>query len=1609
MSFPISSLQRGTVSSRFRHHTLHRTRWPLRFPCSERLGPCRLLSDHARTQPDNHHSLIDLSDLLDFSELPSLSVDRPSTSHDQFVRHAMDSAQTKEKETLYKGQPQSSDTSSLFPTPSTEGDQPAVAPADLERFSHLIEALEEGVRRQGPIDWTLLERVPNKWRRYTSADVIRTLNIADRHQLQETADQMMGSQSQLVSKSDKLMDPSELPLDEISSVPLKGEEETDGPSVLNAPSSSPHEVRSSSPSSDTPPAIFDQVSDPQKPWLPLMLNLLEGSCRGKKRSTHPSSTAAQRRLFSTLYTNQSTSRLYTTTRSTKSQSTGLSGPIGKNSDNPEDSGSWLLYYPPELYQRAQPVLSPIEAIQIRKHKVLPMGTPLPPDHPMIVQTRGRVTVTVTPATVAETSDVPSISPWSGQPESLDDTATTKNDSEEALGTSPVGITTSEWGEELGKESTGPVNIPLQPGDLVELATVNTGTPRFGIILASTLPEAGSNQFQVLTSCQKILGIRATQVTFWIPGFAFSSEEVLEGCWAHYTHDHVMYRVPISEKERRLFQYSDRRTFSQEILRKRLSEDTQKYLRDNLTSDLNRALPQPENILPIIPVLRQVLRRWQSRIEGWQWKHYFQFEVAHQRMLNRVKRQSTQSKSSELPTSNPFNTSQTDVWCNAEWESRELVPISELAKTIFHRNSAREDNTPTKGGVQVRLKKLKSIGSASAATQRTTDQTSMTKDSPVSTVKVDQLYAVHRHMISHPFDYQPDPRGLAVTRQFYLRDPQERERLYTVQSWVRERSPELLSFIDKARQVLEWKSGSTSVTHNSSKGKKGKIKVEESQPANSKSLPKLVASSVDCPVSFDSSDAIILDLLRSYVVDHAPGSLSTVAFYDNLVPGVLKPLKRYPLINKDAVVAFLAEVGVWQSWENWHNLSRTLPLPGTGLFPKLEATHQRLVEDIQQTLKSIHSKKKTITQKKKSAVVREEPKSFSSPHTFYDRDLVESIRVDWNDQPVYTIDDVSAHEIDDGVSIERDPVTGEPTWLHIHIADPTSFVPPDHPLARYLNLRVSTTYFSEEAVAMLPGGIGETFLGLNNPHGIFSGPPPKGDTTQSTLALTFSARIGDQGEILEYTIRPTRLHHLHKLTYKEVDQSLATVGETEFVDLPPLNDPFALGNPVPCWHPGQNTTGLPDLLDHLSIKTPSVDPTGVMHDSAAMRDLRDILVLTRRRYHARVRDGAIHPTLPSAIARVGPSGGVLPESARPGLAPLLDPATKGGFMPSKAGEQHDPWICTIPEMMAESISRMLIAECMILGNHVAARFCQERQIPVVYRNQGKVSLERLEMVQRLASEVKALEAPEVPHSVLMGTGYLRGRTFTEIYGQVTDRALHQGGRLTLRDVDRIMPFFPAATLDTHVFGHAMLGLPRGYTRVTSPLRRYVDMVAHWQIKAYLLYGSVNKLPFTRAQLDQLLPEWLRTERTINLVSRVRQTMWLGRLLERWQAWHNEPHPKPIVLSNPKGQPYHARSPFIPDEHRGLLLQGQVVAHTNNPLYPVLVYLPSVGLTARVHPSDICRANPTPSRQGQVHTPWSIREKPLLAGDRVIVRLLELYPSVGTITAEILEVKQIFDEY
>lgn len=90
-----------------------------------------------------------------------------------------------------------------------------------------------------------------------------------------------------------------------------------------------------------------------------------------------------------------------------------------------------------------------------------------------------------------------------------------------------------------------------------------------------------------------------------------------------------------------------------------------------------------------------------------------------------------------------------------------------------------------------------------------------------------------------------------------------------------------------------------------------------------------------------------------------------------------------------------------------------------------------------------------------------------------------------------------------------------------------------------------------------------------------------------------------------------------------------------------------------------------------------------------------------------------------------------------------------------------------------------------------------------------------------------------------------------------------------------------TLDPGV--HWSLGIPEGegYCRVTSPLRRHSDMVAHWQIKHAMLNPDASPL---------FSPEWLQDYgRELSLREKLQKRahlshadFWALRFIQRWMA-------------------------------------------------------------------------------------------------------------------------------
>ncbi|WP_309742141.1 MULTISPECIES: ribonuclease R [unclassified Chamaesiphon] len=126
-----------------------------------------------------------------------------------------------------------------------------------------------------------------------------------------------------------------------------------------------------------------------------------------------------------------------------------------------------------------------------------------------------------------------------------------------------------------------------------------------------------------------------------------------------------------------------------------------------------------------------------------------------------------------------------------------------------------------------------------------------------------------------------------------------------------------------------------------------------------------------------------------------------------------------------------------------------------------------------------------------------------------------------------------------------------------------------------------------------------------------------------------------------------------------------------------------------------------------------------------------------------------------------------------------------------------------DLIEDNRARRLVAEMMILAGEVAAKYGQDNSIPLPYRGQPQPEL------------------PPEEELILIPVGPARSCA-----------------------IRRCMPRSEMATTPSR---HASLGL-NTYSQVTSPIRRYTDLLAHYQIKAHL---RGDELPFTVERLQEIM--------------------------------------------------------------------------------------------------------------------------------------------------------------
>lgn len=215
--------------------------------------------------------------------------------------------------------------------------------------------------------------------------------------------------------------------------------------------------------------------------------------------------------------------------------------------------------------------------------------------------------------------------------------------------------------------------------------------------------------------------------------------------------------------------------------------------------------------------------------------------------------------------------------------------------------------------------------------------------------------------------------------------------------------------------------------------------------------------------------------------------------------------------------------------------------------------------------------------------------------------------------------------------------------------------------------------------------------------------------------------------------------------------------------------------------------------------------------------------------------------------------------------------------------------TDPDRFSASHKMSAVARLMLTANEVAARWCHERGIPIPYR-------------------VTQTSPDDDP------VGF-----FKREIQPVIERGEQVGEHIVRQYFDMV----GVAQLSTTPGPHQALGVDM-IAKATSPLRRYPDLLLHWQIGAALLHeaktgqsliGNKNDdfLPFSQEDIEAKLPRIEMRERAIKAAHNQSTRAWLCQFLIR--AWeHGEatlPSPLRVRVMRDHG------IQFNPQVERGML--------------------------------------------------------------------------------------------
>lgn len=595
-----------------------------------------------------------------------------------------------------------------------------------------------------------------------------------------------------------------------------------------------------------------------------------------------------------------------------------------------------------------------------------------------------------------------------------------------------------------------------------------------------------------------------------------------------------------------------------------------------------------------------------------------------------------------------------------------------------------------------------------------------------------LFAVHKAIKHHPFVIDYD-RSSPFTDYYLVRPKRVAKNIETVGQWVREHQEHQLGvathkesgnikdhplhkFLQKAQRLIRLSRKIRSPTTMSSVG-----------PTAQRYSPDETDNGMiyrEVPTErFSETDRIIIEYLQLYSI---PPRRMTSGIMRSAGSYIMRATGMYSTLGLSAasMPLFLQELGVFSPWENLHILDQSLGLPGH----KLSRRSEESVESVKHACEEIE---------------REGIK-----------DVMQDMRTDFGDLPVYCVDDADAEEIDDGVSLERVSGTDDTFWVRIHVANPSAFIPPDHAIAKHAFSRYQTLYTPERTYPMLPKSVTQSHFSL----------------APGRPTLTFSAKLNIKGEVLETNVTNGYVNNVINITHGDLRQLFDDDVQSSWEN-------FTVGGDFP----KRSRQGLKRTMSE--------------EDKTTFRTLRQLMLAFREQ---RQKRGAIDWPAPveTPVSVFAGNKSISRHKLNIGEGRyfLGDPVIQLQY---RTFDPHE---------VADLTKRNLISTIMNLACWIAGRWLADRNIPAVYD----------------------------------------GTWYHPEYPKLTRENISEYGGTKWLELGA-----PKGHSSSSVIPHVPLGLD-AYVKATSPLRRYVDLLAHYQIEAALRYENIHGTPLNAQENASVVP-------------------------------------------------------------------------------------------------------------------------------------------------------------